>query len=648
MGVLAGNSAGVNSSGDIDKVLNQKDVAKLESKTGVEYPLAKREGVIEEPIGEEKADSKVLVELESRPPRPNMMLQDAIDAGNVREVWAHIYHKTSDFQKDISWLIYALIDDADERIARYKSLMEADVSLTETMFYTDKIYNRTKSNEFNQIIRLLVDNGADVNRKGSYNVTPLGIAVKSYNIESINLLVTHGAKITPHLLDIAMRMKSVNNLIGYLSKNADEKDVREAIVREAEFEKLVAEKSEKSPNERYFEDRATGTFHNDARDVELLRDAVMQFRYDEGRYPTPEEGLKVLLKYVRTSEMLKNTAGYDYVYVPNSQSGFDFEIISLGYDGKRSQDDVIAYGKYGLKGFDGGLKGQPNNSVVAASAEPSPVEIAKPVANVPRKFNARELPQINVALKSNGALATATNYGTYGESQYPHRAIDGDPKTGWSSDKACPAWLKVEFDKVYKINAVALRTGSHQHDFTISLSMDGVNWTMVVNRRTSRNSEAGPPTNEYFTIPWTDAKFIQIDILTTSAPESHFFYSSVGELEAYACKDSDTELPNEDPVVATKKTMKMLHNAVMQFKMDTGEYPSQGQGLNVLVKASSGTVKFSDRTYIDSVALPKDAWGNDFAYVLYPQSGKPYAIASFGPDGKKDTEDDLWSTDFCL
>ncbi len=140
----------------------------------------------------------------------------------------------------------------------------------------------------------------------------------------------------------------------------------------------------------------------------------------------------------------------------------------------------------------------------------------------------------NVALQSNGGTATAINYGTYmGDPQYPWEAIDGSPTNGWSSNWSCPAWLKVEFDDLYPIDRVAWWTGSHQHDYSISLSADNTVWNTVVPSRRSTNIEGQAPEYESFSIPRTDARYMKIDITSTSAPGSHIFQSSVGELEAY-------------------------------------------------------------------------------------------------------------------
>jgi general secretion pathway protein G len=101
-------------------------------------------------------------------------------------------------------------------------------------------------------------------------------------------------------------------------------------------------------------------------------------------------------------------------------------------------------------------------------------------------------------------------------------------------------------------------------------------------------------------------------------------------------------------VITTKANLKMLHNAVAQFKMDTGRYPTEEEGLNVLIEAPTDVTGYQPGGYIDSTDLPKDAWGYDFIYVAYPESGKPYAIVSYGADGEEGGEEydaDLYSTD---
>ncbi|MFA6186425.1 MAG: type II secretion system major pseudopilin GspG [Phycisphaerae bacterium] len=101
-------------------------------------------------------------------------------------------------------------------------------------------------------------------------------------------------------------------------------------------------------------------------------------------------------------------------------------------------------------------------------------------------------------------------------------------------------------------------------------------------------------------------------------------------------------------VITTRANLKMLHNAVAQFKMDTGRYPTEEEGLKALIEAPTDVQGYQPGGYIDSTDLPKDAWGYEFIYVAYPESGKPYAIVSYGADGEEGGEGydvDLYSTD---
>jgi general secretion pathway protein G len=105
---------------------------------------------------------------------------------------------------------------------------------------------------------------------------------------------------------------------------------------------------------------------------------------------------------------------------------------------------------------------------------------------------------------------------------------------------------------------------------------------------------------------------------------------------------------SEARVITTKANLKMLHHAVAQFKMDTGRYPTKEEGLTVLINVPTNVTGYQPGGYIDSTTVPKDAWGYEFIYIAYPESGKPYAIVSYGADGKEGGEEydaDLYSTD---
>ncbi|MDD5011614.1 MAG: type II secretion system major pseudopilin GspG [Phycisphaerae bacterium] len=105
---------------------------------------------------------------------------------------------------------------------------------------------------------------------------------------------------------------------------------------------------------------------------------------------------------------------------------------------------------------------------------------------------------------------------------------------------------------------------------------------------------------------------------------------------------------DEARILTTKANLKMLENAVKQFKMDTGRYPTGKEGISVLIKQPIDVKGYQPGGYLDSTIIPKDSWGNDFVYQLSPNSYKQFVIVSYGADGQEGGEGlntDLFSTD---
>lgn len=98
-------------------------------------------------------------------------------------------------------------------------------------------------------------------------------------------------------------------------------------------------------------------------------------------------------------------------------------------------------------------------------------------------------------------------------------------------------------------------------------------------------------------------------------------------------------------IITTKANLKMLHDAVSQFRLQLGRYPSEDAGLLDLVEAPTDIENYPEGGFLETTEVPTDAWGNEFFYQRYPESGKQFVIISFGPDGEEGTEDDLYSTD---
>lgn len=100
--------------------------------------------------------------------------------------------------------------------------------------------------------------------------------------------------------------------------------------------------------------------------------------------------------------------------------------------------------------------------------------------------------------------------------------------------------------------------------------------------------------------------------------------------------------------VATKTDLTMLHNAVKLFKLDTGRYPSQENGLIELVEQPAGLEGWSPGGYLEESTVPKDSWRNDFIYLVSSDARMPFVIVSLGADGKlggAGDDADIHSTD---
>jgi len=101
-------------------------------------------------------------------------------------------------------------------------------------------------------------------------------------------------------------------------------------------------------------------------------------------------------------------------------------------------------------------------------------------------------------------------------------------------------------------------------------------------------------------------------------------------------------------VTTTKANLKILHSAVNQFKMDTTRYPTDEEGLNALIEQPTDVINWEPGGYLETTEIPKDGWGNDFVYQLYPEGGGQFVIISYGADGEEGGESydaDLYSTD---
>lgn len=82
--------------------------------------------------------------------------------------------------------------------------------------------------------------------------------------------------------------------------------------------------------------------------IELLSTSLDNFRLDNGRYPSQQEGLAALINkpdgllnwngpYLRKNKIPKDAWGFDFYYkIPATKGGLEFDLYSLGADNKES------------------------------------------------------------------------------------------------------------------------------------------------------------------------------------------------------------------------------------------------------------------------------------------------------------------------
>ena len=82
--------------------------------------------------------------------------------------------------------------------------------------------------------------------------------------------------------------------------------------------------------------------------------------------------------------------------------------------------------------------------------------------------------------------------------------------------------------------------------------------------------------------------------------------------------------------------MKSLSTALDLFMIDIGRYPTQQEGLGVLV-ANTDNLPSWHGPYLKSDKLPLDPWGHPYQYRIPGQHGD-YDIYTLGPDGTQSAD----------
>lgn len=89
----------------------------------------------------------------------------------------------------------------------------------------------------------------------------------------------------------------------------------------------------------------------------------------------------------------------------------------------------------------------------------------------------------------------------------------------------------------------------------------------------------------------------------------------------------------ESKVKAAKIQIQSFGSALDLFNLDTGRYPTTGEGLTALVQ-SPGTIPAWNGPYLKGGLVPNDPWGKPYVYRSPGEHGS-YDIMSHGSDGQE-------------
>jgi general secretion pathway protein G len=90
---------------------------------------------------------------------------------------------------------------------------------------------------------------------------------------------------------------------------------------------------------------------------------------------------------------------------------------------------------------------------------------------------------------------------------------------------------------------------------------------------------------------------------------------------------------DKSKVVAAHVQIKSLKSALDTMHLDLGRYPTQQEGLTLLVHAPPDGAANWSGPYL-SGDLPKDPWGRDYLYIPPASDNEEPKISTLGSDGK--------------
>jgi type II secretion system protein G len=99
-----------------------------------------------------------------------------------------------------------------------------------------------------------------------------------------------------------------------------------------------------------------------------------------------------------------------------------------------------------------------------------------------------------------------------------------------------------------------------------------------------------------------------------------------------------------DADARARETLINIRQAIVNFEVDNGRYPTTAEGLAALLKAPDAAKATWRGPYLDK--LPADPWGHPYLY-RFPGTDDTtdFDLRSTGPDGKENTPDDITKQD---
>lgn len=81
-----------------------------------------------------------------------------------------------------------------------------------------------------------------------------------------------------------------------------------------------------------------------------------------------------------------------------------------------------------------------------------------------------------------------------------------------------------------------------------------------------------------------------------------------------------------------------FQQSLQDFYNDNGFFPSQEEGLEILVERSlddESGIRWKEGGYLRRKDIPDDPWGNHYVYIIPGLEEEQYSIITFGKDGRQ-------------